>query len=338
MSNKDIIIPNDPSHKMNIHLFSFSLLKSKTKFAISQFNSFNFKFGIKYSLINEQTFNTKMSLVETNNHNTLKNINIDLPSSEKLLEETFQNNFLNEYETSFANFCGLSKSQFKDIYINKQYIPVLNEFGDINIPANNIADLLKTYSHSTKLKITRRVLKKYRINKLFKTYRKSKNMEKFKNEINNFIIEEPKNDIININENNNYLNKEIDINNLSKNNTFHNLKKKLKISIQNNNNNPPLKQENIVNNHNYRNNKKNNYLNNNVINNEKIEGILSNNIPNPPMFNFNRQQNLPTPSNNVFNFNFQNKNNEFLNKKRGNTSGFNNNINNINNNLNTNIS
>ena len=62
-----------------------------------------------------------------------------------------------------ANFYGLSKSQFKDIYINNQYVPVLNELGDINIFANNIVDLLKTYSHTTKLKITRRVLKKFRI-------------------------------------------------------------------------------------------------------------------------------------------------------------------------------
>ena len=120
---------------------------------------------------------------------------------------------MNEYETSFANFCGLSRSQYKDMYINSQYIYLLNEFGDINISANNIYDLFKMYSYTTKLKITRRVLKKFRINKLFKTYKKSKNMERFKNEIkDNFIIEEPKNNIININENNSHLNKGIDIN------------------------------------------------------------------------------------------------------------------------------
>ena len=68
---------------------------------------------------------------------------IIVPSSERLSDEHFKTDFLNEYENSFSYYCGINKKQFNDIYIKNRYIPILNEFGDIRISIKYIVDLLK---------------------------------------------------------------------------------------------------------------------------------------------------------------------------------------------------
>ena len=364
-SNKDIY------EKSSLHLFSLSHLKSKKIHTISFCNSFNYNFNrrdnfeIKDKCNNSNIVNNrKITLIDGDNISSLKTLNIDVPSPKKLLEKKFQNEFMEEYENSFAHFCGINKQQFRDLYINNHYIPVLSELGDISISIKSILQLLKTYSFTLKLKITRRLVKKYRVNKIFKTQKKKTKNKKRNDLINENInsiflksndlqIEENNNNIIPVDENNNYLNKRIAINNINnnipKNNKFLNLKKKLNLSIQKNeelNENFLQNSDTILNKYNFNKKNHNNYLSYNFINNEKMENVLSNNMK-PPL-NYNKQGNLSTPNNNIFNFstnviqnyfNFQNpsahKNmNEYLNKKRANTPGFKNNLNNnINNNL-----
>ena len=366
MSDKDIINRNE--HQKNIiydsspkdmHLFSFSHLKSRAKLTLSDYNFFNLNFCcknnnsklIKTKNISNIINNRKIRLIEGENNNSLKTLNINVPSSERLLDKKFQEEFLNDYENSFANFCGVNENQFIEIYANNKYLPILDEFGDLKISIKSIIELLKTYSFSLKMKIRRRVVKKYRIHKIFKTFKnklnlKNKNICETNNIIQNnkiFDFEDRKNSIINLKENNNNNNIDFEINSNNQiNDKLLNLKKKLKISIETNNNNTPLKEENYL----YKNKLGKN--NNKYLINYKGEGILSNTIPKPPLFNFNKQNNLPTPNNNIFNFssntiqnycNSQNKNiNQFLNKKRTNTPIFNNNnSNNITNNFNYNI-
>ena len=174
------------SIKENMHLFSFSLLKSNAKITLSQYNYFNYDFSKENSELNDinktkssnVVNNRIISLIDGDNNSSLKTLNIDVPSSDKLLQETFRNEFMNEYENSFAKYCGINRDQFTDLYINNKYIPILNELGDINISIKNIVDLLKTYSKSNKIR--RKILKYHRFKKYFKTQKK-KIIEKKKN-------------------------------------------------------------------------------------------------------------------------------------------------------------
>ena len=358
MSDKDIInkkenlknLTNDTS-KNKINLFSLSHLKSKSKFMVSQFNCFNLGFCNKNNnstpvkkynytnIINK----TKNRLIDGEKKISLKTLNISVPSSQQLLDKKFQENFMNEYENSFADFCGIKADQFKEMYINNKYEPILDDFGDLNISIKSIIEILKTYSFSLRIKIHRRVVKKYRIQKIFKTYQK-KNKQKKKNIfetnlIQNDVEQKDNNNNININKNN--LNIDYEINNNNQLDKLLNLKKKLKISIQKKDNNPKLEENDIR----YKNTLE---RNNTPLINTKGECILSNTIPS--LFNsHNTQTNLPTTNNNYFNFssnainNYCNsqKNNisQFLNKKRANTPLFNNNNNSVNltNNCNYNI-
>ena len=193
MSNKDINkqdssknnTEEDTFIKDNLHLFSFSLLKSKSKFTLSEhFNSLNVDFSKdsyepKNSKNKENSDiinNRKIILIDGDNNSSLKTLNIEVPSSEKLSNEKFKNDFMNEYENSFANYSGINKSQFSDIYINNLYKPILDEFGDINISIKYIVDLIKTYSKN--IKAGKKVLKRNRIKKIFKTLKKK--YEKYK--------------------------------------------------------------------------------------------------------------------------------------------------------------
>ena len=191
MSNKDINNLDasesnseiKTSMKDSMHLFSFSLLKSKTKRTLSQYNSFNYDFStentephyIKKKDVSKTAKNRKISLIDDDNSSSLKTLNIEVPSSEKLSEESFKNDFLNEYKNSFAYYCGISKDQFNDIYIKNRYIPILNEFGDINISINHIVDLLKTYSIDVK---GGKKSLKHRFHKYFRTLKNKNTIKK----------------------------------------------------------------------------------------------------------------------------------------------------------------
>ena len=186
MSNKDINNQDasknisEVNSKMidNMHLFSLSLLKSKAKLTLSQNNSFNYDFSkentepnyVKAKDSPNKINNRKISLIDDDNNSSLKTLNIEVPSAEKLTKESFKNEFMKEYENSFAHYCGINKDQFTDIYINNRYTPVLDEFGDINISIKHIVELLKTYSFN--MKAGRKILKHNRIKKYFKTQKK----------------------------------------------------------------------------------------------------------------------------------------------------------------------
>ena len=311
MSNKEInnIIENqkdinkDFASKSNLHLFSFSQLKSKKNFSLSQYNNFKFNFSKKNNNekdekeLSNNVRNRKIHLTEGGNTSSLNTLNINVASTEKLNEKDFQEQFMNEFEDSFAYFCGINKIQFKNIYINNKYIPKLNEFGDINISINAIIEILKSYSSSLKLKITRKILKKDKLNKIFKTF-KNKNGKSIKkyglNKKKNNENEENKNGIIKIDENDDYLVKGNQVNDIQENNILDNFKKKLKKIIINKDTNDRK-------------------FNNNFCNNEKGVFIM-------PII---KQNNLYNPKNDIFNFspniiqNSQNKNiNDLLNNKR----------------------
>ena len=187
MSNKDINKQDAPKNKSEsditlndtMHLFSFSLLKSKSKMTLKQHsNSFRFDFlkdnnesyNDKKKTNNNEINNRKITLIDGDKNSSLKTLNIEVPSSERLSNDKFKNDFLNEYESSFAYYCGINKKQFNDIYIKNRYIPVLNKFGDIKISIKYIVDLLKTYSIN--VRAGRKILKRNRIKKIFKTQKK----------------------------------------------------------------------------------------------------------------------------------------------------------------------
>ena len=186
MSKKEInnqddqksISEDNLSIKDDMHLFSFSLLKSNPKITVSQCNHFKLDFSKENSEINDinktkssnVVNNRIISLIDGDNNSSLKTLNIDVPSLDKLSQETFRNELMNEYENSFANFCGINRDQFTDLYINNKYIPILDELGDINISIKHIVDLLKTYSKS--YKVRRKIMKYQWFKKYFKTHKK----------------------------------------------------------------------------------------------------------------------------------------------------------------------
>jgi len=314
MSEKDTVMEKcqknnyqkEVSSKTSILLFSFSNLKKTANITISEYNLFNYNFNKKeFFELNpkKDSFKKKESeYINDNMHSTLmNNKNVDIPSSDKLCQEKFYKDFLENYDTSFANFCEIDENQFIKAFVRKKYVPRLDKLGDIKISIKNLLDILKSYSHFVKLKIKRRFIKKYKKKKMFKTM---------------------KNDGLNY------------MNNISKDGLkLLSLKKNLKISVkkQNNNNNSNEKeniQEGNINN--------NNFLNdiNNILNNDNI---FSNNILKSSIFNFQPPSNNPLPSTenffsfsihdqNYFNFNninninqtqlTNNQNNQFLNKKR----------------------
>ena len=314
MSEKDTVKeqPQKNNHqkelgaKTSILLFNFSNLKKNNRLIISDYNLFNYNFETKeFFELNpkKESFKKKESGYINKNLNLMNNKNIDMPSSEKLFQEKFCKDFIENYDTSFANFCQIDKNQFIKAFVHKKYIPQLDKFGDIKISVNNLLDILKNYSQFLKLKIKRRFIKKYKKKKLFKTM---------------------KSDELNL------------LNNLNKDGLkLISLKKNLKISVKkhNNNNNSNNKENIQEGNINY--NSNNNLLNNinNILNNDYI---FSNNIKSS-IFNLQPLSNnyIPNADNfftfsnndqNFFDFNNinllnqaqlgNNQNNQFLNKKR----------------------
>lgn len=140
---------------MKICLFNFSKIRSSNSFKLSDFNSFKFNFLNKKSDI--QNIKYKNAQKKKQGDHYIKKININIPSSEKLREEKFKNDFLSDYDSSFANFCEISKDMFTEIYIKNQYIPTLDELGNINISLGNITTQLNNFSDSKLLKIIRKI-------------------------------------------------------------------------------------------------------------------------------------------------------------------------------------
>ena len=169
MSNPDInkqdehlnTAHNDLRIKRNICLFNFSKLKSISRLSLSHFNSFKYDLSGKQQNKFESIQNNRD--LGTNEGAYIKNITINIPSSEKLSNNEFKNDFIKDFDDSYAHFCGLNEKQYTDAYINNTYIPNLNEIGDLNISINSIFEILKTYSDSKRVKISRKLLKSNRI-------------------------------------------------------------------------------------------------------------------------------------------------------------------------------
>ena len=335
------ISPYESHIKSSINLFKFSKLKSKAKIILSDYNFFNYNFDTKTLIDFNNKEKDSIYRKENNNLNTIKNINIELPSINKINEIKFFNEFIDTYDTSFAHFCEIDKKKFIKAFQNKLYIPYIDKFGNIKISIKNLLDLLKTYSHSLKLKIRRRFIKKYKKKKIFKTF----HCIKLNNNKNN------KNILgINNNKENTTFTSHSNNNNNNEGLKLISLKKNLKISVKKNNN------MNNINNNNNSSNKviENNENNNNIMNNNLI---LSNNLiknENEIFFSNNYYNNnlvksslfnVPLTNENIFSFSLKDQDkfniniSDILNKKITYTplpsyTPYNNNINNINNNAN----
>ena len=276
MSEKDTVkeklkknISNkDTTSKTNIVLFKFLDLKKSANITVSDYNLFNYNFITK-SLFdlnpNLNNFKKKESeyIIQNFSLNTMKYINIDIPSSERLFQENFYNEFIEDYETSFANFCEIDKNLFIKAFANKKYMPQIDKFGTISISIKNILEVLKNYSQFLKLKIRRRFTKKYKKKKLFKTL------------------------------------KNVDLNQLKQQNSgkdglkLLSLKKNLKISVKKLNNNINSAEKENIQNGNINYNINSNNLLSNISNILSNDNIFSNNIIKSSIFKF------PPPSNNM---------------------------------------
>ena len=331
---------NDFSNKAEVCLFNFSNLKSSFKLSLSENNSFNYELSkvVHNKLKNEK----KDTSWQKDISRYIKKVNIDLPSPKKLLKIENRNKFMNDYNDSFAHFCGLSKDLFIEICLNNKYKPQLNEFGNISVTIKNILDILNNFSSSKRLKATRRMHKKNKKKNIKYEYLKLvQNKPKDK-----FIItrvgkdeeaKEPEKENENIKLDSNYDNINKDKSNnenissiVSKNDSessnknenkkgksLLNIKKKLKnISI------PTISSkeksvdssssQHIINNQNLNSNNNNNNFNfnNNIMNlSKESKKIASANIENRPFIgpkniisNQTLSNNLESNNNNIFNF------------------------------------
>lgn len=229
MSNSEIIkqdqhlntAENDLRIKRNICVFKLSNLKSRSRLSLSHFNSFKYDLSGKQQ--NKFESNPNNHLLGRNDSSYIKNITIDIPSSEKLSNNDFKNHFIKDFDESYAYFCGLNEEQYTEAYIKNKYIPSVNEIGDINISINSIFEILKTYSDSKRVKISRKLLKSNRVKRKAKS-KISKNLNNKSNKIFQIL---PKNNIKEI--------KEIDLK--RKDNNFDNLNEKESLENDNSNKN-----------------------------------------------------------------------------------------------------
>ena len=135
------------------NLFSFSNIKSENMFKISDYNSFNYDFS-NNELNEAENINIFKQKKKYEGHYTNK-INVSFPSNDKLRDFSFRNKFFINYENSFANFCGITIKMFSDINVKKEYIPKINQMGDINVSIENIIENLDIFSDLINRKIRR---------------------------------------------------------------------------------------------------------------------------------------------------------------------------------------
>ena len=128
---------------------------------INDYNSFSYHFSE-----NNENNNKKRKIIHKRKNaiqHYIKNANVNVPSNDKLKKESFRNGFYNDYDNSFANFCGISEKIYKDIYQNNEFIPEINQMGDIVIKITKIVEYLDSFSDSKKLKIHRRIKKIHKV-------------------------------------------------------------------------------------------------------------------------------------------------------------------------------
>jgi len=145
----------------SVCLFNFSKIGSKNIMYINDYNSFSYHFFEYNEIINK-----KRKIIPKNKNSIqhyIKNANVSIPSNDRLKKESFLNDFYNNYDNSFANFCGISEKIYKEIYQKNQFIPEINNMGDIIIDITKIIEYLDTFSDSKQLKIHRRIKKIHKI-------------------------------------------------------------------------------------------------------------------------------------------------------------------------------
>ena len=128
---------------------------------INDYNSFIYHF-----VDNNEIINKKRKLIQKNQNSIqhyIKNANVSIPSNDRLKKESFLDDFYKNYNNSFANFCGISEKIYKEIYQKTQFIPEINQMGDIIINITKIIKYLDTFSDSKQLKIHRRLKKIHKI-------------------------------------------------------------------------------------------------------------------------------------------------------------------------------
>ena len=135
------------------NLFNFSKIKSENIFRTSDCNSFNYNFS--YHELKNTGFKKISNQKKKISKNYIKKVDMNIPSNKKLKEEKFRRDFFIDYENSFANFCGINEKMFQEIYEKNDYIPTLNQMGDIKIDISNIIKNINKFSHSKKLRIRR---------------------------------------------------------------------------------------------------------------------------------------------------------------------------------------
>ena len=142
----------------SITLFNFSKIKSESIFQMAEYNSFNYDFNKTepYYDRNNDIITFKKDTVQ----HYIKKVNVTLPSREKLKESNFREDFFNNYDTSFANFCGIDKNMYIEIYDKSQFVPTIDQLGDIKVNVDNIIKNLDNFSEHKRLKIHRSVFKK----------------------------------------------------------------------------------------------------------------------------------------------------------------------------------
>ena len=128
---------------------------------INDYNSFIYHF-----VENNEIINKKRKLIPKNKNSIqhyIKNANVSIPSNDRLKKESFLDDFYKNYNNSFANFFGISEKIYKEIYQKTQFIPEINQMGDIIINITKIIKYLDTFSDSKQLKIHRRLKKIHKI-------------------------------------------------------------------------------------------------------------------------------------------------------------------------------
>ena len=128
---------------------------------INDYNSFIYHF-----VENNEIINKKRKLIPKNKNSIqhyIKNANVSIPSNDRLKKESFLDDFYKNYDNSFANFCGISEKIYKEIYQKTQFIPEINQMGDIIINITKIIKYFDTFSDSKQLKIHRRLKKIHKI-------------------------------------------------------------------------------------------------------------------------------------------------------------------------------
>ena len=145
----------------SVCLFNFSKIRSKNIIYINDYNSFIYHF-----VENNEIINKKRKLIPKNKNSIqhyIKNANVSIPSNDRLKKKSFLDDFYKNYDNSFANFCGISEKIYKEIYQKTQFIPEINQMGDIIINITKIIKYLDTFSDSKQLKIHRRLKKIHKI-------------------------------------------------------------------------------------------------------------------------------------------------------------------------------